>query len=257
MTQLKPLVRSIPGSTFGWTQMRRFARWIQVTNDFLNFRQLSKVHRPSLVPHWRERRLCLDDRTPVTAFDRHYVYHTAWAMRQILRINPSEHVDISSSLYFAAMGSAIVSMRHVDYRPPMLFLDNLKCEAGNLLALPFDDHSIESLSCMHVIEHVGLGRYGDDLDALGDVKAARELSRVLAYGGRLLVVVPIGKAGICFNAHRIYSYGSIRELFSSLTLEETALIPDDLHQGIVVNPAPELIDTQTYACGCFAFRKPH
>ncbi len=33
---------------------------------------------------------------------------------------------------------------------------------------------------MHVVEHVGLGRYGDPLDPDGDLKAIAELKRVTA-----------------------------------------------------------------------------
>jgi hypothetical protein len=34
---------------------------------------------------------------------------------------------------------------------------------------------------MHVVEHVGLGRYGDLMDPDGDLKAMRELRRVACY----------------------------------------------------------------------------
>ncbi|NDC42314.1 MAG: DUF268 domain-containing protein, partial [Chitinophagia bacterium] len=56
--------------------------------------------------------------------------------------------------------------------------------------LPFESDSIPSLSCMHTIEHVGLGRYGDQLDPQGDLKAIAELKRVVQPGGDLLFVTP-------------------------------------------------------------------
>src|SRR5207253_10606962 len=62
-----------------------------------------------------------------------------------------------------------------------------------LLSLPFADRSVESLSCLHVAEHVGLGRYGDELDPEGTVKAARELQRVVAPAGRLYFALPVGR----------------------------------------------------------------
>lgn len=127
---------------------------------------------------------------------------------------------------------------------------------ADLLALPFEDNSIQSLSCMHVVEHVGLGRYGDSLDPDGDLKAIAELKRVLSVGGSLLFVVPIGKPKIMFNAHRIHSYEQIVTYFSELQLQEFALVPDNPKDGgLIRNATEEMSNEQTYACGCFWFKK--
>ncbi len=149
---------------------------------------------------------CLYDKTSTTAFDRHYVYHTAWAVRAVKKIHPAKHIDISSSLYFSALLSAFIPVEFYDYRPANLHLDNLRSEKADLMALPFESGSVASLSCMHTIEHIGIARYGDPLDYDGDLKAIQELKRVLASGGSLLFVVPLGNENvICFNGHRIYS----------------------------------------------------
>ena len=117
-----------------------------------------------------------------------------------------------------------------------------------------DDRSVQSISCMHTVEHIGLGRYGDPLDPLGDRKAAAELARVLAPGGSLLFVVPVGAPQIMFNAHRIYSYEQVLELFPSLTLREFALIPEHGEDGGLIRHAdPALVASQGYGCGCFHF----
>ncbi|HWW74963.1 MAG TPA: DUF268 domain-containing protein, partial [Pyrinomonadaceae bacterium] len=111
-------------------------------------------------------------------------------------------------------------------------------------------------SCMHVVEHVGLGRYGDPLDPEGDLKAIAELRRVLAPGGTLLFVVPIGRPKIMFNAHRIYSYRQVVDSFGGLALKEFALIPDDPAAGGLIRAATEeQADSQSYGCGCFWFVK--
>ena len=59
-------------------------------------------------------------------------------------------------------------------------LPELNFKKGNILNLPFSDYSINSLSSICVIEHIGLGRYGDQLDQFGTEKAVKELVRVLA-----------------------------------------------------------------------------
>jgi SAM-dependent methyltransferase len=135
-------------------------------------------------------------------------------------------------------------------------LSGLTTGAQDLTALTFSDNSIPSLSCMHVIEHVGLGRYGGTLDPQGDLKAARELKRVLAPGGTLLIVVPVGTPRVCFNAHRIYGYSQVLSMFEGLTLDEFAALLDDPSQGLVSNASPELVARQYLGCGCFSFKKP-
>jgi SAM-dependent methyltransferase len=129
--------------------------------------------------------------------------------------------------------------------------------AADLLALSFRDDSILSLSCMHVIEHVGLGRYGDTLDPMGDARAAAELKRVLAPGGHLLFVTPVGRPEIHFNAHRIYSFEAVMALFEGLELAEFALITDKRDgAALVMDADPARVAKQRYGCGCFLFRKP-
>lgn len=138
-----------------------------------------------------------------------------------------------------------------------LKLDGLQLESGDLLALPFHDASVSSLSCMHVVEHVGLGRYGDPIDPEGDLKAITELKRVLALKGNVIFVVPIGQPKVIFNAHRIYSHDEIMEYFHDLELKEFALVPDRPDNGgLVYNASRELVNAQTYGCGCFWFQKP-
>lgn len=198
----------------------------------------------------------IKDKTIATGFDRHYVYHTAWAVRKVKEINPLKHIDISSSLYFSSLLSAFVPVEFYDYRPPVLALDNLKIEKGDLLHLPFADNSIVSLSCMHTIEHVGLGRYGDEINPDGDLKAVSELKRAVAPGGSILFVAPIGKPKIMFNAHRIYSYEQVVDMFSGFRLKEFSLIPENTRDGgLIINAAKEQADKENYGCGCFWFIK--
>ncbi len=200
-----------------------------------------------------ERIKSLWEATATTAFDAHYLYHVAWAVRAITRLAPASHVDISSSLYFSATLSATVPTRFYDFRATPLDLDNLDCGQADLTKLHFENGALESLSCMHTIEHVGLGRYGDPIDVNGDLRAAKELSRVVAPGGTLLMVVPVGKQRIEFNSHRIYSRQKLLAMFPDFETVETALVRDD--RRFVLNPPEEEFDAQRYGCGCFVLRK--
>lgn len=197
---------------------------------------------------------CLKDCTNDTSFEPHYTYHPAWALRILKKINPEKHIDISSSLTFCTTLSAFIPTEFYDYRPAQLTLSDLECKKADLCSLPFDDNSIKSLSCMHVIEHIGLGRYGDAIDPDGDLKAIKELKRVLALNGDLLFVVPIAQTPkICFNAHRIYSYDMIIEYFKDFKLINFALIKDN--SEFIENAKSTDVISQGWGCGCFWFKK--
>jgi SAM-dependent methyltransferase len=208
-----------------------------------------------LPPGWQvQLRPCPGDDTATTTYDAHYVYHTAWAARRLLAHPVAEHVDIGSDHRFTTIASAFQPMRFLDWRPAPIALDNLQCGHGNLLALDLPDRSLGSLSCMHVVEHIGLGRYGDPLDFHGADRAMAELQRVLAPGGLLYFVVPVGQPTIVFHAHRIFRASDIVAAFGELELLEFSLVLDD--GRFVERVTPALADTQRYGCGCFLFRRP-
>lgn len=225
--------------------------------DFVRFaRDQARSERPFDLK-WDDRFACLNDRTKAMKFDRHYLLHTGWAARQVATLRPVEHHDFSSRDFFAAIVSAFVPVRFYEFRPPQVSLPGLHTGFADLTKLDLPDGSVASASCMHVIEHLGLGRYGDPIDAEGDLKAAAELTRILAPGGTLLIVTPVGRSRIVFNAHRVYSHRQVLEMFAPLRLRTWALIPDRAEDGDVVEWAGEaMIDAQTYGCGCYCFERP-
>jgi SAM-dependent methyltransferase len=219
------------------------------------FREIKRLSDNRFNYGWFLRWPCLNDATKTTGFDAHYVYHTAWAARLLAENAPGFHVDISSYLYFASLVSAFIPVRFYDYRPAPLNLTNIECGHADVTNLPFSDNSIDSLSCMHVMEHIGLGRYGDPFDPKGDIKGINELKRVVAPGGHLYFVVPIGgKAVLQFNAHRIYTYKQVVEFFDGFELISFSLVCDD---GTFLNQPrnQEIANEQRYGCGCFLFKK--
>lgn len=198
----------------------------------------------------------LDDKTSVTPIEPHYTYHPAWAARILAQTKPQKHVDISSTLNFCTLVSAFIPVDFYDYRPAQIILEGLTSKHADLTNLDFANNSINSLSCMHTLEHIGLGRYGDRIDYDGDLKAIGELKRVLAINGDLLIVVPTGKPKIAYNAHRIYAYEQIISYFEPLELIEFSLIPDDFSEvGLIKNASKEIADKQNWGCGCYWFKK--
>jgi SAM-dependent methyltransferase len=196
---------------------------------------------------------CLHEKTKTTKFDVHYFYQDIWAFQRIYESKVTHHVDVGSRVDFVGFLSSITKVTFVDIRPIETSLKNLNSIKGDILSLPFKDNSIQSLSCLHVAEHIGLGRYGDSLDPLGTEKACKELSRVLAKGGNLYFSVPIGKPKVCFNAHRIHSSEQILKYFNRLKLVEFSGVDDEglFRENINI----DAFSNSEYACGLFWFKK--
>jgi hypothetical protein len=196
----------------------------------------------------------LHDRTGTTPFDSHYFFLNGWAMRRIVALRPKSHVDIGSAVQFPNLLGAVVPTCFVDYRPLPARCQGMESVAGDIAALPFADNSLTSLSCLHVAEHIGLGRYGDPLNPDGTRMAAKELARVLAPGGSLFFGLPVGVERTCFNAHRVHAPETICSYFDGLELIEFSGVHDD---GRFVERArlEDFVD-DVYACGMYWFRKP-
>jgi hypothetical protein len=228
----------------------------QYENQFILFKEKSKLDERFVVEE-TNKYMILNEDTYKCSYDQHYIYHTAWAARRICENKPKKHVDISSSIYFSTIVSAFVPVDFFDYRPVELDLENYNSGKADLTCLPHSDNSIQSLSCMHVLEHIGLGRYGDAIDPLGDIVAANELKRVLAPGGILYMVLPVASINkICFNAHRIYSFKSVLSLFNGLVLKSNTLLSLFSNKSAFIKNASENdYNQQTYGCGCFEFQK--
>lgn len=197
---------------------------------------------------------CLFDKKSTTRIDSHYFYQDIWAFKKINQFKPKLHVDVGSNANFVGFLTAITKVNFVDIRllnaPYLTNIENIK---GSILELPYEDNSLESISCLHVAEHIGLGRYGDSLNPLGTKKAAAELSRCLAKSGNLFFSLPVGKPRLCFNAHRIHSPHRIIKYFGDLKLVELSGSTDQ--KEFIENIDITKLEDQKYACGMFWFMK--
>jgi FkbM family methyltransferase len=196
----------------------------------------------------------LGDWREVHELDAHYFHQDTWAANRIAETRPGRHVDVGSRIDLVGFLTAVTEVTFVDIRPLQVDIERLTCVAGSILELPFADRSLESVSCLHVAEHIGLGRYGDPLDPAGSIKAMAELQRVVAPGGHLLFSGPIGRPRTCFNAHRIHDPLAVLELFGELELVEFAVVDDA--GRFTRHRDPAAYRDLTYGCGMFLLRRP-
>lgn len=214
-----------------------------------DYRQLKQNPNPAFPLKNSKFFPCLDDRTEHTPLDPVYFYQNAWAAGKVFAARPTHHVDIGSQVGFVGIVSQFVPTTMIDLRPIDVVLPGLTFIKGDVLQLPFSNHELESVSSICVLEHIGLGRYGDTVDAWGSEKAITELLRVTKPGGKIIITLPIDSISrIYFNAHRAFTREHILNLFKTCRLLDEAYI---YGQRLVksYNPA------QGFGTGLFYFEK--
>jgi SAM-dependent methyltransferase len=223
--------------------------YVWFIRDWVRFKRLApkeKIAGINLFP-------ILDEKVSLTPFDAHYFYQEIWAMKHILREKPYKHVDLASTYNFAGYLSLFLPVDFVDLRPTTAHLPHLRVIRANILRLPYKSSSLPSLSSLHVIEHIGLGRYGDNVDPNGTKKAIKEMVRVVKPGGYIYLSLPIGKYRLCFNAHRIHPPEMIIKEFKACRLLEFSAVDDE---GNLYERANwRKFSNLHYGCGLFIFRK--
>ena len=168
---------------------------------------------------------CLGDKLPSTPVDPTYFYQDTWAARKLFASRPRFHVDIGSTALLVGVLAQFTRVCSLDIRPLTARVDGLVACRGSVLALPLASRSVASLSSLCVLEHIGLGRYGDSLDPHGTDRAASEMQRVLAPGGDLFLSVPVeDRDRLYFNAHRAFSVASFLAKFPELVLVDSAFV---------------------------------
>lgn len=187
--------------------------------------------------------------------DIHYFSQDIWAATKVFNLKPALHVDVGSRLDgFISHLLPFCAVQYVDLRPLTLQVPNLTFIRGTILSLPFESNSVQSLSCLHVIEHIGLGRYGDTVDPKGHIKAAGELVRVLAPGGTLLIGTPVGEERVVYDAHRVFAPETVLRIFEPCVLKAFSLIRDG-DVNVVEHAKLEDGRNCRYGCGLFVFQK--
>jgi hypothetical protein len=172
---------------------------------------------------------------------------------------PRKHIDVGSRIDgFVAHVAAFRKIQVLDIRPlsPLGHL-NIEFIQADLMTANSLLPKADSVSCLHAIEHFGLGRYGDSIDPEGHQKGFSNLISMLEQGGSLYLSFPIGRQNeVHFNAHRVFHPRDILNWQSSedLSLERFDYIDDagNLHQNI--NLLSKDINV-TLGCGIYTFTK--
>ncbi len=244
---LKILVISYRAIKNKYTFLKKISYLFSFFSDYKKYKKINKNSKFILKTEDLYPRIY--DKTSTTPLDPIYFLQNNWCAKKIFDNKPGKHFDIGSCVKFIGLISQFTPTTMIDIRPLPIEQKNLSFIKGNILNLPFKDNKIKSLSSICVIEHIGLGRYGDSLDSLGSEKSIKEIKRVLAKNGNLYISLPIdNKNRTYFNAHRAFTRDYVLKLFNPLQLiEEKYIYGANIHN----NYQPE----KGFGTGLFWFKK--
>ncbi|MFH0798568.1 MAG: DUF268 domain-containing protein [Pseudomonadota bacterium] len=231
---------------------------------------------PLFLRDWRRfRRGCSDKLMLMPCFhDRYeeggttkgeYFWQDLLVARWIHDARPQHHVDVGSLVnVFVAHVASFREIEVFDVRPITAQIPGVVFKQADLMqpvALPSADGGgyCDSLSCLHAIEHFGLGRYGDPIDPRGHERGIANMAQLLKPDGRFYLSTPIGWERVEFNAHRVFDPRTIIRCAESsgLRLRELIVIGAG---GVVrqVQPNPDTLlelAQSRYNLGVFVFIK--
>jgi hypothetical protein len=192
----------------------------------------------------------------------HYFHQDLYVASKIFEANPKRHIDVGSRIDgFVAHVASFRKIEIIDIRQIESKSKNILFMQADLMSPSFAiAEKTPSLSCLHAIEHFGLGRYGDPLDLDGHKKGIKNLVSCLEDGGTLYLSTPVGKPRIEFNAHRVFDIHYLLHLFKleGLNLTSFAYVNDNGELIENANPYSEEGEKNfglTYGCGIFELIK--
>lgn len=222
--------------------------------DWLCFRRLY-TGRMGFLP-------CLHDRMEEAgSFKGEYFWQDLFFAQKVHLANPVKHVDIGSRLDgFVAHVASFREIEVVDIRPVTVSIPQVVFRQADFMdSSKAVDEYCDSLSSLHALEHFGLGRYGDKIDPEGHLKGLKNMARILKADGALYLSVPVGKARVEFNAHRIFDPVDLVRLAKNFGLEINSFA--SFHDG-KIHEEPEFsmenlmkLANIDYALGMFVFKK--
>ena len=260
------LLRSLYGLlvTFGCDPRKTFQSMRELPNYVRNLQLLRKQSRSSArafplgMPH-----PCFGERFSDSGSARgHYFHQDLLVARRIFLNSPRIHVDVGSRVDgFVAHVASFRRIEVIDIRPLSGAIPNVTFRQANVMA-PIGDGLVEycdSLSCLHAIEHFGLGRYGDPVSCDGYLVGLENLRRMLKRSGKLYISVPIGPQRLNFDAHRVFSIGYMLALLDrTYRVDCFSFVDDsgDLHEDVSLTAADQRNNCGCeYGCGIFEMTK--
>jgi hypothetical protein len=201
----------------------------------------------------------LHDRAEVSGtMSGHYFHQDLHVAQLIYRQSPAIHLDVGSRIDgFVAHLATFREVQVLDIRPNLSKVRNIHFIQADIMNPPEElAGKYVSLSCLHALEHFGLGRYGDEIALDGFQRGLNGMHSLLKTGGRLYLSTPVGAQRIEFNAHRVFDCNFLRNrLQRQYKLLSFAFVDDDGNLHTDIAPDDKRVSVARYGCGIFELEK--
>lgn len=190
-----------------------------------------------------------------------YFWQDLIVARWIYAASPDRHIDIGSRIDgFVAHVASFRSIEVLDIRPIAREVPGVIFNQADLMSpLTRLKEQFDSVSCLHALEHFGLGRYGDKINPSGHIQALPNIANLLTFNGVLYLSVPIGIPRVEFNANRVFDPQEIVDCCSECDLEFkvlTVIGKTNIHEYTRTDQnAISRLANEHYNLGIFCFVK--
>lgn len=133
---------------------------------------------------------------------------------RVLDVGCSESI---LSLYIASLGFDVLG---IDVRAYPYHVPNFNFMKADIMNLPFKDGEFDAITCVSMLEHVGLGFYDDPkAEDEPQKKAINEMLRVLKGGGTFVLTVPFGVSGVN-DQQRVFDKKGIDDILEGFKIHK-------------------------------------
>jgi hypothetical protein len=166
----------------------------------------------------------------------HYFHQDLLVAQRVFENQPRRHVDIGSRIDgFVAHVASFREVEVFDIRPLHSSVRNIVFRRADLSEphWPFIDYC-DSISSLHAIEHIGLGRYGDPVCYRGHINALENIWRALHAGGKFYFSVPMGRQRVEYDGQRVFHLKYLLTLLDRYVVDSFSYVADDgsLHENV-------------------------
>lgn len=229
----------------------KYFKWLlesQLGIDFIRLIRFIKNYPRFLYQYFTIRRLhkvktslkpCLHDSADYASSQlAEYFYQDLFVAQKVFKENPKTLADVGSRV--DGYVSNVASFREItviDIRKLPNNISNVKYLEQDITKNIESSKSFDMVTCLHALEHFGLGRYGDPIIDNAVELGIKGLTSLLKKDGKLIISTPTGKERIEFNANWVFDAKKLCNIFDSLALELR-----NIYQFNPINKAFDIVD---------------